>query len=212
MMELIHSVLDWYMANMNYFTVFLLMTIESSFIPFPSEAVIPFAAWKAAQGELNIFLVVLSGTIGALAGALFNYYFAFYLGRPIVYKFAESKLGRMMLLSKDKVVYAEQYFIKHGKISTFIGRLVPAVRQLISIPAGLARMNMKDFVIFTVLGAGIWNIILAVIGYYLYEIRDQIYPFLKEIMIVAGVIFIGYLAYQAWKMNRNKSQKPESGE
>ena len=211
-MELIHSVLDWYMANMNYFTVFLLMTIESSFKPFPSEAVIPFAAWKAAQGELNIFLVVLSGTIGALAGALFNYYFAFYLGRPIVYKFAESKLGRMMLLSKDKVVYAEQYFIKHGKISTFIGRLVPAVRQLISIPAGLARMNMKDFVIFTVLGAGIWNIILAVIGYYLYEIRDQIYPFLKEIMIVAGVIFIGYLAYQAWKMNRNKSQKPESGE
>lgn len=210
MMEIIQSVLDWYMANMNYFTVFLLMTIESSFIPFPSEAVIPFAAWKAAQGELNIFLVVLSGTFGALLGALFNYYFALYLGRPIVYKFAESRLGKMMLLSKDKVVFAEQYFIKHGKVSTFIGRLVPAVRQLISIPAGLARMNLKDFIIYTVLGAGIWNIILAVIGYYLYEIRDQIYPYIKEIMIIAGVIFIGYLAYQAWKMNKAKKQKTEA--
>lgn len=209
-MEIIQSVLDWYMANMNYFTVFLLMTIESSFIPFPSEAVIPFAAWKAAQGELNIFLVVFSGTFGALLGALFNYYFALYLGRPIVYKFAESRLGRMMLLSKDKVVFAEQYFIKHGKVSTFIGRLVPAVRQLISIPAGLARMNLKDFIIYTVLGAGIWNIILAVIGYYLYEIRDQIYPYIKEIMIIAGVIFVGYLAWQAWKMKKAKKKKAEA--
>lgn len=210
MMEIIQSVLDWYMANLNYFTVFLLMTIESSFIPFPSEAIIPFAAWKAAQGELNIFLVVFSGTLGALLGALFNYYFALYLGRPIVYRFADSRLGKMMLLSKEKVVYSEQYFIKHGKVSTFIGRLVPAVRQLISIPAGLARMNLKDFIIYTVLGAGIWNIILAVIGYYLYEIRDQIYPYLTEIVIAIAVIFVGYLVFQAWK--KNKSKKAEFGQ
>lgn len=210
MMEIIHSVLDWYMANINYFTVCLLMIIESSFIPFPSEAIIPFAAWKAAQGELNIFLVVLSGTFGALLGALFNYYFALYLGRPIVYKFAESRLGKMMLLSKEKVIYAEQYFIKHGRTSTFIGRLVPAVRQLISIPAGLARMNLKDFIIFTVLGAGIWNIILAIIGYYLYEIRDQIYPYLTEIVIIIGVLFVAYLVYQGWKKNKAKKQKTEA--
>lgn len=202
MMEFIQSVLDWYMANLNYFTVCLLMTIESSFIPFPSEAVIPFAAWKAAQGELNIFLVILSGTTGALFGALFNYYFAFYLGRPILYKFAESKVGKLLLLSKDKVVHAEQYFIKHGKTSTFIGRLVPAVRQLISLPAGLARMNLKDFIIYTILGAGLWNIILAVIGYYLYDFRDQIYPYLSEILIIIGVLFVGFLVYKALRKKK----------
>lgn len=202
MTEIFQTILEWYMAHLNYFTVFLLMVIESSFIPFPSEAIIPFAAWKAAQGELNIFLVVLSGTFGALLGALFNYYFALYLGRPLVYKFADSKIGRILLLSKEKVVYAEQYFIRHGKISTFIGRLVPAVRQLISLPAGLARMNMKDFLIYTTLGAGLWNIILAVIGYYLYEIREQIYPYLTEILILIGVLFAVYLVLRSWLKTR----------
>lgn len=206
MTEIFQTVLEWYMEHLNYFTVFLLMAIESSFVPFPSEAVIPFAAWKAAQGELNIFLVVISGTVGALLGALFNYYFALYLGRPIVYKFADSRFGRMLLLSKEKVVYSEQYFIRHGKISTFIGRLVPAVRQLISLPAGLARMNMKDFMIYTILGAGLWNIILAVIGYYLYEIREQIYPYLTEILILIGVLFVCYLVLRSWlKTRKNKS-------
>ena len=196
-MEFFHSVLDWYMANLNYFTIGFLMVIESSFIPFPSEAVIPFAAWKAAQGELNIFLVVLSGTIGALTGAYINYFLALYLGRPLVYKFADSRLGKMLMLSKEKVVYAEEYFKRNGKTSTFIGRLVPAVRQLISIPAGLSKMNLRDFTIYTVLGAAIWNIILAVIGYYLYEIRDKIYPYLTEILIIIGILFVAYLVYKA---------------
>jgi membrane protein DedA with SNARE-associated domain len=210
MMEFIQTVLDWYMANLNYFTVGLLMAIESSFVPFPSEAIIPFAAWKAAQGELNIFLVIFSGTIGALTGAVFNYYFALYLGRPLVYRFANSKIGRLLLLSQEKVENAERYFVKHGKASTFIGRLVPAVRQLISLPAGLARMNIKDFIFYTFLGAGIWNIILAVIGFYLYEIRDQIYPYLTEILIVIGVLFAGYLIYQAWRKKKSReAEKPE---
>ncbi|HSL86522.1 MAG TPA: hypothetical protein VK861_06280, partial [Bacteroidales bacterium] len=113
-MELFHSLLDWYMTHLNYFTVALLMTIESSFIPFPSEAVIPFAAYKAAQGDLNIFGVVLAGTIGALIGALVNYYLAKYLGRPLVYKFANSTLGRMLLLSGEKVKHSEDYFLKNG--------------------------------------------------------------------------------------------------
>ena len=203
-MEIIQNVVDWYMANLNYFTVFLLMTIESSFIPFPSEVVVPFAAYKAAQGELNIFLVVLASTIGALAGALANYYLAKYLGRPLVYKFAGSTVGKMLLLSKEKVENAERYFVKHGRSSTFIGRLVPAVRQLISIPAGLANMNMKDFIIYTVAGAGIWNIILAVIGYYIYDFRDKIFPYLDDILYALGAGFVIFLVVKGVMAKRKK--------
>lgn len=198
-MELFQSLFEWYMANLNYFTVGLLMIIESSFVPFPSEAVIPFAAYKAAQGEMNVFFVVLSGTIGALIGASINYYLALFLGRPLVYKFAGSRLGRLLLLSKEKVENAESYFNRNGRSSTFIGRLVPAVRQLISIPAGLARMNIGSFLIYTLLGAGIWNIILAVVGYYLYEVREKIFPYLGHILIALGLGFIVYLIIKARK-------------
>ena len=193
------------MANLNYFTVGLLMVVESSFIPFPSEAIIPFAAYKAAQGDLNIFGVVLSGTLGALIGALANYYLAMYLGRPLVYKLADSIFGKMLLLSKEKVEHSEAYFIRNGKSSTFIGRRVPAVRQLISIPAGLARMNLRDFILFTVAGAGIWNIILAIIGYYLYEVREQIYPHLVHILWILGVGFIVYLIIKSRKRKNDKN-------
>lgn len=192
-MEFIQSLIEWYMSHLNYLTVALLMTVESSFIPFPSEAVIPFASYRAAQGELNIFLVVLSGTIGALAGALINYYLALWLGRPLVYRFARSGIGKILLLSEEKIRKAETFFIKNGKSSTFIGRLVPAVRQLISIPAGLAGMDMKVFIIYTVLGAGIWNIILAIIGYFLYDVREEIFPYLGHILIGLGIAFLIYL-------------------
>jgi membrane protein DedA with SNARE-associated domain len=208
-MEIIQNVVDWYMANLNYFTVALLMMIESSFIPFPSEVVIPFAAYKAAQGDLNIFLVVLSGTVGALAGAVINYYLAKYLGRPLVYKFADSAAGRILLLSKEKVEHAEDYFIRNGKTSTFIGRLVPAVRQLISIPAGLANMNLRDFIIYTTAGAGIWNIILAVIGYYVYDYREQIFPYLDEFLIALGAVFVIYLVIKGIMKNR-KDRRPKT--
>ncbi|HEX7493214.1 MAG TPA: DedA family protein, partial [Bacteroidales bacterium] len=167
-MEFFQTLFDWYMANLNYFTIALLMAIESTFLPLPSEVVIPFAAYKAGQGDLNVFIVVLFGTIGALSGSLINYTLAYYLGRPIVYKFAGSKLGKLVLLSEEKVKHAEDYFIRNGKTSTFIGRLVPGIRHLISIPAGLAKMNLRDFMLFTFIGAGMWNIILAIIGYYLY--------------------------------------------
>lgn len=203
MMELFHSLFDWYMANLNYFTVALLMAVESTFLPLPSEVVIPFAAFKAGQGELNVFLVVLFGTIGALGGSLINYTLAFYLGRPIVYRFAGSKLGRIFLLSPEKVEHAENYFIRNGKSSTFIGRLVPGVRHLISIPAGLAKMNLRDFMLYTFVGAGIWNVILAVIGFYLFEIRDQIFPYLGHILLGLGLAFIIYLVIKA-RMNRGK--------
>lgn len=203
-MEFFQTLFDWYMANLNYFTIALLMAIESTFLPLPSEIVIPFAAYKAAQGDLNVFIVVLSGTVGALSGSLINYTLAYYLGRPLVYKFAGSKLGKLFLLSKEKVEHAEDYFIRNGKTSTFIGRLVPGVRHLISIPAGLAKMNLRDFMLFTLIGAGIWNIILAIIGYYLYAVREQIFPYIGHILLGVGVIFVAYLIIKNRK-NRNKN-------
>lgn len=185
------------------------MAIESSFIPFPSEVVVPPAAYKAAvSGEMNVFLVVLFATVGANIGALINYYLAKWLGRPIVYKFANSRIGHMCLIDEAKVQKAEQYFEKHGAVSTFIGRLIPAVRQLISIPAGLSQMKLSTFLIYTTLGAGIWNIILAAIGYYLSTVpgiqtEEQLLAKVTEysheigyFFIAVGAFIIGYLIYQ----------------
>lgn len=197
---------------MNYWTVTLFMAIESSFIPFPSEAVVPPAAWKAAvSGEMNVVLVVLFATLGALIGAFINYYLAVWLGRPIVYKFANSRLGHMCLIDEAKVQHAESYFDKHGAVSTFVGRLVPAVRQLISIPAGLARMSLGRFVLYTSLGAGVWNAILAALGYYMASIpglqtEEAVMNKVKEYSSEIGIVFIAlavfvvaYLAYKGLK-------------
>lgn len=160
--------IQWALDHLNYFTITLLMTIESSFIPFPSEVVIPPAAYKAAStGELNVVLVAFFGTLGALFGALINYFLAYWLGRPIIHRFARSRVGAMLLLSEEGVIKAENFFVKHGNVSTLIGRLVPGIRQLISIPAGLAKMKMAPFMLFTAIGAGVWNMILAAIGWYL---------------------------------------------
>jgi len=203
-MELFNSLFEWYMANLNYFTVAFLMLIESTFLPLPSEFVMPFAAYKSAQGDLNPFIVIIAGTIGALCGSLINYTLAYYLGRPLVYKFAESKLGKLFLLSEEKVVKAEEYFIRNGKTSTFIGRLVPGIRHLISIPAGLAKMNLRDFMVYTFIGAGIWNIILVIIGYFIYDLRDQIFPYLEYILYLLGAGFIIYLIFKAMKSRKSK--------
>ncbi len=207
MMEFFQPIIDWYMANMNYLTILILMAIESSFIPFPSEVIIPPAAWKAAQGDLNFWLVLFFGTLGALIGALFNYYFAKYLGQKIVYAFADSRFGRMCMLDRGKVEKAEQYFAKHGKASTFIGRLIPGIRQLISVPAGLSSMPIKPFIFYTVLGAGIWNLILAIMGYYLYSqkaLLETYYSELSWIMIILGAGFIVYLVLRGRKRKANK--------
>ena len=185
-LSIVQQVEQWYDANMNYTNITLLMTIESSFIPFPSEIVIPPAAYVASKPEshLNIFLVVLFGTLGAIIGALINYYLALWLGRPIIYKFADSKLGHLLLLSSDKIKKAEDYFNDHGKVSTFIGRLVPGIRQLISIPAGLAKMNLGSFILYTTLGAGIWNTILAFIGYLAHGQADLINKYSHELSVI----------------------------
>lgn len=198
----------WCLEHLNYWVITLLMAIESSFIPFPSEIVVPPAAYKAATtGELNIFLVILFSTIGACIGAAINYYLALYLGRPLIYRFAESRIGHMCLLDSDKVETAERYFDKHGAVGTFFGRLVPAVRQLISIPAGLARMNIARFFLYTTLGAGIWNGILAAMGWYIGrnysgQLEEKVAEYsgeLKIVMLVLGAAVVLYLAYKGLK-------------
>ena len=153
---------DWFVNNASYLFVFIFMMIESSFIPFPSEVVVPPAAYLAVQrGDMNIIMVVIVATAGALAGALVNYVLSLLIGRPIVYAFANSRFGHACLIDQAKVEKAEHYFDKHGAVSTFVGRLIPAVRQLISIPAGIARMKLWVFCLYTTLGALVWNGILA---------------------------------------------------
>lgn len=195
---------DWYSDNLNYGTVTLLMTIESTFIPFPSEVIVPPAAYKALQADagLNIILVVLFATLGAVLGALINFYLAKFLGRPIIYKFADSRLGRMCLLDSQKVVQAEAYFRKHGAISTFIGRFIPVIRQLISIPAGIAGMKLRPFIVFTALGAFLWNVVLALLGVLAHGQSDVIQKYNTELsMIIVGVagLFICYVLYKGFR-------------
>lgn len=197
--SIIQVVEKWYEENMNYGTITALMAVESSFIPFPSEIVIPPAAYIASKtgSDLNIFLVVLFGTLGALIGAFINYYLALWLGRPIIYKFADSKLGHLCLLSKEKIETAENYFRENGKTSTLVGRLIPAVRQLISIPAGLARMNVWHFALFTTIGAGLWNSVLALLGYLAQGQQDLIEQYSHELSIIVlallGVVILYFI-------------------
>ncbi|MDE5711246.1 MAG: DedA family protein [Bacteroides sp.] len=211
-MESSAELIKWVLENLNYWVVTLFMTIESSFIPFPSEVIVPPASWKSMTDEgMNIFLVVLFATVGADLGALINYYLARWLGRPIVYKFANSRIGHICLIDEEKVHHAEEYFRKHGATSTFFGRLIPAVRQLISIPAGLAGMKLGPFLLYTTLGAGVWNSILALIGYLIYRFTDikttnDVYlmatQYSREIgyvIIAIVIVVIGYLAYKGIK-------------
>ncbi|MDE6792747.1 MAG: DedA family protein [Muribaculaceae bacterium] len=201
--------------------VFVFMVIESSFIPFPSEVVVPPAAYLActntgAGSDMNIFLVVIIATLGALVGAFINYYLALWIGRPVVYSFAESRLGHIFMINKEKVEKAEAYFDKHGAVSTFVGRLIPAIRQLISIPAGIARMNVGQFAIFTFLGALVWNGVLGVLGYWLAQTvsPDQLFEKVEEYN--SYLTWIGYgiaavcLIFILW--NAFKPKKGESVE
>lgn len=203
------QIIDWYNSNLNYWTIALLMAIESSFIPFPSELVIPPAAYQAMQpgSNLSIVLIVVAGSIGALIGAFINYYLAKFLGRPIIYKFADSRLGHFLLLDVDKVKKAENYFREHGAISTFVGRLITVIRQLISIPAGLAKMKLFPFTLYTFLGATIWNCVLALLGYLAHGQKDLIEKYNSELaiaLLAAGVLFIGYMVYSAIKPQKKK--------
>ena len=157
------------LGNLNYSTITFLMLLESTVVPVPSELVVAPAAYHAAGGNLNIFLVILFATIGADLGASINYAAGYWLGRPVIYKFANSKWGKLCLLNQQKVEHSEKYFNDHGMVATITGRLIPGIRHLISIPAGLSKMNYWKFLLYTTLGAGVWNIILAALGWWFHS-------------------------------------------
>ncbi len=203
---------DWFVNNASYLFVFVFMVIESSFIPFPSEVVVPPAAYLAMQkGDMNIFIVVLVATAGAMVGALVNYVLALLIGRPIVYAFADSRFGHACLIDRAKVEKAEKYFDEHGAASTFFGRLIPAVRQLISIPAGIAKMNIWVFLLFTGLGALLWNGVLAGLGWWLsrHVSLDELYVSVEKYnsyLTIAGLgvllLCVLYILYNAFRKKK----------
>lgn len=206
----------WVLNNLNYWVITLFMAIESSFIPFPSEVVVPPAAWKAMDPKsgMSLILVIVFATIGANIGALINYYLSKWLGRPIIYRFADSRIGHMCLIDRAKVEKAEAFFREHGAASTFFGRLVPAVRQLISIPAGLSGMHIGKFLLYTTLGAGVWNSVLAVIGWSIYkytnyktthDVYEQALKYSHEIgyvLLGLAVVIVAFLAYKGMKKTK----------
>ncbi|MBR5678610.1 MAG: DedA family protein [Paludibacteraceae bacterium] len=215
-MSLVDNIIAWYSAHMNYASITALMAVESSFIPFPSEVVIPPAAFVAGQPEsvlcatgnypIDVLLIVLFGTLGAMIGAIINYGLSVWLGRLIIYKFADSKLGHLCLLSSEKLERAEEYFREKGNVSTFVGRFIPGIRQLISIPAGLSRMNFGSFLWWTFLGAFIWNCVLAAVGYVAAGQMDLIKKYSHElsvaILILLGAVILYYLV--RWLIKRSK--------
>ena len=199
--------ISWCLEHLNYWTITFLMTLESTVIPIPSELVVPPAAYRAAAdgSDLNVILVVLCATLGANLGALINYTAARYLGRPIIYAFANSTFGHLCLLNEQKVQKTEQYFTDHGATATLIGRLVPGIRHLISIPAGLAKMQLSRFILYTTIGAGLWNIILAAIGYSLQsvvpedQLMEKVNEYSHELGIGMIVLFLGFIAFLIYK-------------
>lgn len=216
-------VISWYNEHLNYGTVTLLMTIESSFIPFPSEVIVPPAAYQACNSDndalyvtsskfVNVLLIILFATLGALIGALINYVLALWLGRPIIYWFADSKVGHMLLLDSAKVQKAEDYFREHGNVSTLVGRFIPAIRQLISIPAGLAKMHIGKFILFTSIGAACWNTVLAILGYVAHGQKDLIDKYNHELTIALLAVFaigVGYVIIK-WIVSARRRKNSEN--
>ena len=207
---------NWFKEHMNYWTIILLMAIESSIVPLPSEVVVPPAAYFSLQANSNLdfWLVIVTATVGAYLGSAINYGLSMLIGRPIFYKFADSRVGHAFMLNREKLEHAEQYFQHKGSISIFFGRLLPAVRHLISIPAGLSKMNFGTFSLFTALGAGIWNVVLAGLGYLLYRIvpdDSQLFAQLEHYshyLKIAGFALLGAaVAYIAYKVYKNKQKK-----
>ena len=201
------------LGNLNYGTILFLMLLESTVVPVPSEFVVTPAAYHAAGGNLDVFLVILFATIGADLGASINYVVAYYVGRPVIYRFANSKWGKMCLLNQEKVEKSEKYFDDHGIVATLTGRLIPGIRHLISIPAGLAKMNYWKFLLYTTIGAGCWHAILAGLGWYLHSIvpEDQLNDkiteyadYIKFVIIALVLLAVAYFALKYY-LKRRKS-------
>lgn len=190
--------------DMGYLGVGVLMAIESSFIPMPSEIIVPPAAYLASQGKMDIWLVILAGVIGSLVGAIFNYFIAYYLGRPVIYKLAAHKAAKYFLISTESIEKAEKYFLANSVSATFIGRLVPVIRQLVSLPAGFCKMPFIPFLIYTTLGSTLWVSILAALGYFIGANQDTLLSYYREISLVFLLLGIIWLT---WKIIKTVNKK-----
>lgn len=198
--------------NLTYGSIFVLMLLESTVIPVPSELVIAPAAYHSAAGNMDVLLVILFGTLGADMGATINYLGGYFLGRPIIYKFANSRFGHMCLLNQQKVEKSEKYFDDHGMVATITGRLIPGIRHLISIPAGLAKMKYWQFILYTTLGAGTWNCILAALGWYLHtfvpeeQLEDKIMEYGEYIkFVILALVAVAFVYFMAkWFIKRRR--------
>ena len=205
------------LGHLNYGTIFVLMLLESTVIPVPSELVVAPAAYHAAGGNLDMWLVILFSTLGADVGATINYLGGWYLGRPIIYKFANSKWGHLCLLNQEKVEKSERYFEKHGMVATITGRLLPGIRHLISIPAGLSRMNYWKFLLYTTIGAGAWHSILALLGHYMHafvpeeQLNEKILEYgeyIKFGLIILVIIVCLYFLLK-WYIKKKKADNKQ---
>lgn len=193
--------------SLGYWGVGILMAIESSFIPMPSEIVIPPASYLASLGKMNIWLIIIFGVLGSLVGAIFNYLVGYYLGRPVVYKLAESSFSKFLFINPEKIMKAENYFLKNSKSATFVGRLIPVIRQLVSIPAGFCKMPILPFIFYTTLGSLIWVSILAGLGYFIGYNQELLHKYYKEILLILGVLGSIWIIYKIYKIFRKKSSE-----
>lgn len=199
-----HELINWLVqtiGTLGYPGIFILMAMESSVIPIPSELVMPPAGYLAQQGQMNMFLAILCGTAGSLIGAYANYFAAHYLGRPLVLKY-----GKYVWITEEKFARVETFFKNHGEVSTFIGRLLPVVRHLISLPAGLAGMNHIKFSLYTLLGAGLWVTVLSYIGYFIGANRELIMKYSHQALIGAVILSAGIIAIYVWNHRRKKGK------
>jgi len=191
--------------GLGYMGVMLLMAIESSFIPMPSEIIVPPAAYLASLGKMNIFIIIIAGTVGSVLGAIFNYIIGYYLGRPLVYKLTEHRFAKYLFISKDKLEGAEKYFLKNSNSATFIGRLIPVIRQLVSIPAGFCKMKFTNFLLFTTIGSFIWVSVLAALGYFIGSNQELLKKYYKELTIILFIVGLVYFYIKIFK--KKKSSK-----
>ena len=207
------NIISTLLSNLNYGTIFILMLLESTVVPVPSELVVAPAAYHSAAGNLDMWLVILFATLGADAGATINYLAGWLLGRPVIWRFADSKLGKLCMLSHEKIEKSEAYFNNHGLVATITGRLIPGIRHLISIPAGLAKMKYWKFLLYTTIGAGAWNCILAVMGWYLHTIvpEDQLHDkileygeYIKFAIIAIVVLAVAYFTIRWYRKKKKK--------
>jgi len=197
-----HELINWLVLTigaLGYPGIFLLMVMESSVIPIPSELVMPPAGYLAQQGQMHLLVAIFCGTLGSLVGAYANYFAAHYLGRPLLLKY-----GKYVWITEEKFAKVERFFADHGEVSTFIGRLLPVVRHLISLPAGLAGMNHVKFSLYTLLGAGLWVTILTSIGYFIGAERELIMKYSHQALFGAIALSAAIIAVYVWNHRRKQ--------